>query len=130
MNLCRTFTTLNIKGMTNNKFEEFTAEQQDLANIAKVLSHPARIAIIQLLAEKREIKTGNISDDLPISRATVSQHLKALKEMGIIKGTIDGLKIHYCLDMVKLDEYRKAYNAFFGNTINLFLCECDCRTSI
>ena len=116
--------------MTNNKFDEFTAEQQLLASIGKVLSHPARIAIIQLLAEKREVKTGNICDDLPISRKTVSQHLKALKEMGIIKGTIDGLKIHYCLDMVKLDEIKKEYNKFFDNTINSFLCECDGKTAI
>ena len=113
--------------MTNNKFDEFTADQQLLSNIGKALSHPARIAIIQLLAEKREVKTGNISDDLPISRTTVSQHLKVLKEMGIIKGSIDGLKIHYCLDMIKLDEMRKAYNAFFDNTIQSFLCECDCK---
>ncbi len=116
--------------MTNNKFDEFTIDQQDIANMGKVLSHPARIAIIQLLADKREIKTGNICDDLPISRTTVSQHLKALKEMGIIKGTIDGLMIHYCLDMVRLDEMRKAYNIFFGNTISSFLCECDCKTDI
>jgi DNA-binding transcriptional ArsR family regulator len=116
--------------MTNNKFDEFTEEQQLLANIGKVLSHPARIAIIQLLSEKREVKTGNISDDLPISRTTVSQHLKELKEMGIIKGTIDGLKIHYCLDMVKLDEMKKVYNKFFDNTIQSFLCECDCKTAI
>jgi len=116
--------------MTNNKFEEFTTEYQELANIAKVLSHPARIAIIQLLAEKREIKTANISDDLPISRTTVSQHLKALKEMGIIKGTIDGLKIHYCLDMVKLDEMRKLLNMFFDKSISSFLCECDCKNSM
>jgi len=116
--------------MTNNKFEEFTTEQQQIASITKVLSHPARIAIIQLLSEKREIKTGNISDDLPISRTTVSQHLKALKEMGIIKGTIDGLRIHYCLDMAKLDEIRKTYNKFFDSTIHAFLCECDCKTSI
>ena len=124
------FATLNIYTMTNNKFDEFTDEQQYLANIGKVLSHPARIAIIQLLAEKREIKTGNICDDLPISRTTVSQHLKELKEMGIIKGTIDGLKIHYCLDMIKLDEMRKAYNKFFDNTISSFLCECDCKTTL
>jgi DNA-binding transcriptional ArsR family regulator len=123
------FATLNIKDMTNNKFDEFTADQQLLSNIGKALSHPARIAIIQLLAEKREVKTGNISDDLPISRTTVSQHLKVLKEMGIIKGSIDGLKIHYCLDMIKLDEMRKAYNAFFDNTIQSFLCECDCKST-
>jgi predicted transcriptional regulator len=114
--------------MTNNKFDEFTDEQQLLANIGKVLSHPARIAIIQLLSQKREIRTGNISDELPISRTTVSQHLKALKEMGIIKGTIDGLMIHYCLDMVKLDQMKNAYNNFFNNTVSSFLC--DCKTSI
>jgi len=111
--------------MTNNKSNEFTAEQQGLAMLAKVLSHPARIAIVQLLSEKKEIKTGNISEFLPLSRTTVSQHLKELKEMGIIKGTIDGLKIHYCLDMIKLDEMKKAFNKFFDNSISRFFCSCE-----
>lgn len=78
------FATLNIKSMTNNKSDMFSIEQQELASISKLFSHPARIAIIQLLAEKNEIRTGNISDFLPISRTTVSQHLKDLKEMGMI----------------------------------------------
>lgn len=111
--------------MTNNKFDEFNTGQQELALIAKLLSHPARIAIIQLLAEKKEIRTGNISDFLPLSRTTVSQHLKELKEMGIIKGTIDGLKIHYCLDMVKLDEMNKLFKQFFESSINSFFCNCE-----
>jgi ArsR family transcriptional regulator, arsenate/arsenite/antimonite-responsive transcriptional repressor len=119
------FTTLNIVNMTNNKFDEFSTEQQELANIGNILSHPARIAIIQLLAEKKEIKTGNISDDLPISRTTVSQHLKALKDMGIINGTVDGLKIHYCLNMNKLNDIRKILNVFFDNSISSFLCDCQ-----
>jgi DNA-binding transcriptional ArsR family regulator len=110
--------------MTNNKKEEFTTEQQELAEIARLLSHPARIAIIQLLAEKREIRTGNISDFLPLSRTTVSQHLKELKAMGVIKGTIDGLKIHYCLDMIKLDEMRKKMSTFFDGSITSFFCSC------
>ena len=110
--------------MNNNKFDEFSSEQQHIANIGNILSHPARIAIIQLLAKKKEIKTGNISDDLPISRTTVSQHLKVLKEIGIIKGTVDGLKIHYCLDMIKLDEMRKVLNSFFDSSISSFLCNC------
>jgi len=110
--------------MTNNKSEQFNIEQQDVASIAKVLSHPARIAIIQLLAKKKEIKTGNISDFLPISRSTVSQHLKELKKTGIIKGTIDGLKIHYCLDMNKLNEIRERYNMFFLKNISDFMCKC------
>jgi len=110
--------------MTNNKTEQFNAEQQEIAQIAKVLSHPARIAIIQLLAEKKEIKTGNISDFLPISRTTVSQHLKELKNAGIIQGTIDGLKIHYCLDMKKLNEIREKYNSFLQSVISDFMCNC------
>jgi Predicted transcriptional regulators len=110
--------------MTNNKSEQFNAEQQEIAQIAKVLSHPARIAIIQLLAEKKEIKTGNISDFLPISRTTVSQHLKELKNAGIIQGTIDGLKIHYCLDMKKLNEIREKYNSFLQSVISEFMCNC------
>jgi len=118
------FATLNIIVMTNNKFEEFTASQQEIASFAKVFSHPARIAIIQLLTVKKEVKTGNISDYLPIGRTTVSQHLKELKEMGIIKGTIDGLKIHYCLDNVRLNEIRLAFNSFFDNNIGSFLCDC------
>jgi len=111
--------------MTNNKKDEFTTDQQELASIAKLLSHPARIAIIQLLAEKKEIRTGNICDFLPLSRTTVSQHLKELKEMGVINGTIDGLKIHYCLDMNKLDEMRKKLSAFFDSSITWFVCKCD-----
>jgi DNA-binding transcriptional ArsR family regulator len=118
------FATLNIASMTNNKFEEFTASQQEIASFTKVFSHPARIAIIQLLSVKKEIKTGDISDFLPISRTTVSQHLKELKEMGIIKGTIDGLKIHYCLDIVRLNEIRLTLNSFFDNNIGSFICDC------
>lgn len=121
------FASLNIRAMTNNKFEEFSKEQQEFALFSKIFSHPARIAIIQLLAEKREIRTGNISEFLPISRTTVSQHLKELKQLGVIKGTIDGLKIHYCLDMLKLAEIQKMYDGFFKNTITSFFCECDCK---
>ena len=110
--------------MTNNKFEEFTSNQQEIASFAKVFSHPARVAIIQLLSVKKEIKTGNISDFLPISRTTVSQHLKELKEMGIIKGTIDGLKIHYCLDVARLNEMKSVFNVFFDNNIGTFVCDC------
>ncbi len=110
--------------MINNKADKFHKQQKELASICKVLSHPARIAIIQILAEKKEIKTGNISDNLPISRTTVSQHLKILKNAGIIKGTIDGLKIHYCLNFKKLYEIKERYNTFLSSTISDFTCKC------
>lgn len=110
--------------MTNNKSKQFNDKQQELALLAKALSHPARIAIIQLLAQKKEIKTVNISDDLPIARTTVSQHLKVLKETGIIQGTIDGLKIHYCLDMKRLNEIKEKFSGFLQRAISDFICEC------
>jgi len=118
------FATLNTGMKTNNKSTEFSESQQQIALFARVLSHPARIAIIQLLNVKKEIKTGDISDFLPISRTTVSQHLKELKEIGIIKGTIDGLKIHYCLNDEKLNEMRSSFNSFLENNISSFICEC------
>ncbi len=119
------FATLNIIGMTNNKATEFEKDLQELAEVARALSHPARLAIVRLLAEKKEIKTGNISDDLPIARPTVSRHLKVLKEAGIIQGNIDGLKIHYCLDMIVLDKYRHLFNDFFTSSITNFICVCE-----
>ncbi len=120
------FATLNDIKMTNNKSEEFLTSQQEIASFAKVLSHPARIAIIELLAKEKEIKTGNISLDLPIGRTTVSRHLKELKEMGIIQGNIDGMKIHYCLDMERLNEIKSAFNSFFKQTISDHKCSCNC----
>lgn len=110
--------------MTNNKSSEFSSDLQEFAVLANALSHPARLAIIKLLAEKKEIKTGNISNDLPIARPTVSRHLKVLKEAGIIRGTIDGLKIHYCLDMIVLDKYRQHFNEFFSSSISSYMCNC------
>ncbi|MFZ4399661.1 MAG: ArsR/SmtB family transcription factor [Bacteroidales bacterium] len=111
--------------MTKDISIEYTTDQQLVANYARVLSHPARIAIIKLLAEKKEIRTGNISDFLPLSRTTVSQHLKELKEIGIINGTIDGLKIHYCLNPIKLNEIRILFNQLFDQSISNFICNCD-----
>ncbi|HBX51814.1 MAG: hypothetical protein A2275_18290 [Bacteroidetes bacterium RIFOXYA12_FULL_35_11] len=110
--------------MTNNKTEQFNKQQKEFSAIAKALSHPARIAIIQLLAEKKEIKTGNISDDLPIARTTVSQHLKILKNAGIISGTIDGLKIHYCLDMKKIRKINNCFDKWFSEIITDYKCKC------
>lgn len=110
--------------MTNNKTEEFTYQEQRLALAGKILAHPARIAIINLLAEKKEIKTGDISGYLPISRTTTSQHLRFLKESGVIKGTIDGLKIHYCLDMKVLADLKNMIDTFFSEAISNFMCEC------
>jgi DNA-binding transcriptional ArsR family regulator len=79
------------------KKEKFDPELQEIALFAKVISHPARLAILKYLAETRTCISGDISDSIPLSRSTVSQHLKELRDIGLIHGEIDGLKINYCL---------------------------------
>lgn len=96
------------------KLEVFDTELQDLANFARVLSHPARLAILKYLAETRTCISGDISDYLPLSRTTVSQHLKELRDMGLIHGEIDGLKINYCLCGGSIEEYIAKFDAFFS----------------
>ena len=77
------------------KLEDFTIRENKIALFAKALAHPARIAIIQLLLKKQTCYCGDIVEELPLSQSTVSQHLKELKNAGIIKGTIEGAKICY-----------------------------------
>jgi DNA-binding transcriptional ArsR family regulator len=96
------------------KTEVFTPELQELARFTKVLSHPARLAILQYLAETKTCISGDISDQLPLSRSTVSQHLKDLKELGLIHGEIDGLKINYCLCGSEINRLLKMFSDFFG----------------
>jgi ArsR family transcriptional regulator len=81
-----------------SKTEEFTKTQNELAALAKALGHPARIAILQFLASQKSCVCGDIVDKLPLSQSTVSQHLKELKKVGLIKGAIDGPTVCYCLD--------------------------------
>ena len=95
------------------KTEVFTPELQELARFTKVLSHPARLAILQYLAETKTCISGDISDQLPLSRSTVSQHLKDLKELGLIHGEIDGLKINYCLCGSEIKRLVKMFGDFF-----------------
>ena len=80
------------------KSEEFTAKDNRLAKYAKALSHPARVAILKLLIKKQSCICGDIVGELPLSQSTVSQHLKELKDAGLIKGDIDGAKVCYCID--------------------------------
>jgi DNA-binding transcriptional ArsR family regulator len=84
--------------MGNTKAEEFSVKDNRIAKYAKALAHPARVAILQLLIKKQNCICGDIVEELPLSQSTVSQHLKELKESGLIKGDIDGVKVCYCID--------------------------------
>lgn len=110
--------------MAQAKTEEFTIKDNRIAQYAKALSHPARVAIIQLLIKKQACICGDIVDELPLSQSTISQHLKELKEAGLIQGDIDGTKVCYCINE-KEWENAKAYfsNLFMSyNHINKKCC--------
>lgn len=96
-----------------NKSEKFENNLQELARFGKAISHPARLAILQFLAKSKTCISGDISDNLPLSRTTVSQHLKELRDMGLIHGTVDGLKINYCLCSSEINNYFTMFNRFF-----------------
>ncbi|MDJ0364049.1 metalloregulator ArsR/SmtB family transcription factor [Hymenobacter sp. H14-R3] len=100
--------------MTYAKTAAFTADQQRLACVAKALAHPARVAIIQLLASKQTCISGDIAAELPLSRTTVSQHLQELKALDLIRGEIDGLTVCYCLNTELLRQVQQQFTAFFS----------------
>ena len=104
--------------MAQRKVNEFNDSEIKLAEIAKALSHPARIKILQILAEKNTCICGEIVDILPLSQATVSQHLKELKKVGLIKGQIEGPRVCYCINQSLLDEMSEEFNGFLKSLIN------------
>lgn len=71
---------------------------EEAAGLAKALGHPARVAIVRMLARRGECVCGTIVEGLPLSQATVSQHLKVLKEAGLVRGEIDGPRVCYCIN--------------------------------
>ncbi|MBL0744582.1 ArsR/SmtB family transcription factor [Chryseolinea lacunae] len=95
------------------KTEEFTKAQNELAVLAKALGHPARIAILQFLIKTRSCVCGDIVEELPLSQSTVSQHLKALKNAGLIKGDIEGPSVCYCIDEKAWNKAKKAIADLF-----------------
>jgi len=95
------------------KTEEFTKTQNDLASITKALGHPARIAIIQFLIKSKSCVCSDIVDELPLAQSTVSQHLKELKKVGLIKGDIEGPNVCYCIDQKVWTRARKAVGELF-----------------
>jgi DNA-binding transcriptional ArsR family regulator len=103
--------------MAISKTEEFTKTENKISDWAKALSHPARIKILKILAQKNLCMCGDIVDLMPLAQATVSQHLKELKRVGFIKGEIEGPKICYCLDYSVLNEVQKKLNELLESII-------------
>jgi DNA-binding transcriptional ArsR family regulator len=104
--------------MAQAKTEEFTKTDTWLADIAKALSHPARIRILKILTEMNVCMCGDIVEQLPLAQATVSQHLKELKRVGLIQGEIEGPKVCYCVNNQTLQKAKKEIDKLFSQVCN------------
>jgi len=95
------------------KIENFSEAQNELAMFGKIFSHPARVAIIMYLLKTRQCINSHLVEELGLAQATVSQHLKELKQIGIIQGTVEGTSINYCINPVRWEELKKRFNELF-----------------
>ena len=100
--------------MGHSRKEAFNNKQNKIAEYAKALGHPARIAILEFLSKQNSCMCGAIVEELPLSQATVSQHLAELKRVGLIQGEIEGPRVCYCIDEKALQEARKLLSQFLA----------------
>ncbi|MBN1650647.1 MAG: winged helix-turn-helix transcriptional regulator [Bacteroidales bacterium] len=110
--------------MAQSKAELFKKEFTENALYFKALAHPARLQILKFLAESNSCITGDISEELPLGRTTVNQHIKELKQIGLIQGNIEGVTTKYCINPSKIDEIQQALQLFFDN-LNIQNYKCD-----
>lgn len=101
------------------KDKNYTLEQEQIARFANAMGHPARMAILEFLAKQECCFFGDIHEELPIAKATVSQHLKELKDAGMIQGEIEAPKVKYCINRENWNIARELFAKFFG--------QCACK---
>lgn len=114
-----------INKMTYSKVNNFSADMQEIAKLCKVLSHPARLSILKYLSDCKQCISGDISNEIPLSRTTVSRHLQELKKSGLIIGEIEGVKINYCICYEIVNKHNSLITDFLKkilSTENFFSC--------
>jgi len=102
----------------------FTEAQNELAISAKAFAHPARIAIIQHLLKTNACINGQLVQELGLAQATISQHLKELKNIGVIQGTIEGTSISYCINPARWEEIKNQFNEMFDRYVSVNPGDC------
>lgn len=100
------------------KTEIFTDEQNQIAQIAKVIGHPARVAILQHLIKVNQCICGDLVDEIGLAQPTISQHLRELKNIGLIKGNIEGTSVCYCIDTENWNSFKNLLGDFFNDYSN------------
>ncbi|TFH38363.1 MAG: ArsR family transcriptional regulator [Bacteroidia bacterium] len=91
-----------------------TEKQKRIARYAKAMGHPIRMYVLELLSNQNCCYSGDLTDELPIAKSTLSQHLKELKDAGLIQGEIESPRIKYCINRDNWDEARKLFSQFMG----------------
>lgn len=104
------------------KTEIFDMKQNEIALFAKVLGHPARVAILQHLFKIDVCICGDLVNEIGLAQSTISQHLKELKQIGLIKGNIEGTSVCYCIDKEKWTDMKKVMQAFLDQDIKNSTC--------
>lgn len=108
--------------MGATKTDLFSKKQNEIAAMAKAIAHPARIAILQELTKTNACVCGDLVEELGLAQATISQHLKELKSVGLIQGTIEGTSVCYCINPTVWNNYKKIFAEFFKETSLLNNC--------
>ena len=111
--------------MGATKTEQFSDAQNHLASLAKALAHPARIAILEYLFQSKSCVCGDIVNEIGLAQATISQHLKALKEAGLVQGNINGSNVCYCIDVKNLNELSHLLSQFIGKKLVVYFCKTE-----
>jgi ArsR family transcriptional regulator, arsenate/arsenite/antimonite-responsive transcriptional repressor len=111
--------------MALNSKDKFDSSAVQLAEFAKAISHPARVAILRILAARQSCICGEIVEVLPLAQATVSQHLKELKAIGLISGEIDGVRSCYCINWPVFEQFADLFRAF-DNKLSVHKIQQNC----
>ncbi|UAB80593.1 winged helix-turn-helix transcriptional regulator [Marixanthomonas sp. SCSIO 43207] len=106
------------------KSEIFTVQQNQLAQFAKAFSHPARVAILQYLFKTESCVCGSLVDEIGLAQATISQHLKELKNLGLIQGTVEGTSVCYCINAEVWDEMKQVLSSFLNQDTDVTGATC------
>ena len=101
--------------MSKNVKDTITGEQRKIARYAKAMGHPIRMYVLELLSKQSCCYSGDLTDELPIAKSTLSQHLKELKAAGLIQGEIEAPKIKYCLNKENWKEAKKLFKGIFSH---------------
>jgi DNA-binding transcriptional ArsR family regulator len=102
--------------MAQNKKDEFSKKENELADFANAISHPARVAILKEIAKRESCICGEVVEVLPLAQSTVSQHLKELLKAGLITGTVEGVTSCYCINYKTFEKFERIFNEFFTKT--------------